>query len=196
MLNGTTPEIKHRKWGPKPLLNLCWIILYFVEFCGLFFFWYLFLVIISSFEAIFCSISRHYSSKKVVILHFRKASKCVMLMSSFHVLHDWTPCGNTANVQKIMNRFSMDPYFYYYKQEFTFISKKPILVSSFLANLLLIFQLQQRAQLCIWDCRAVLWLFEIFLEKIVNSFKKEVDFYCTIVWSYNSAIEGNYLGGL
>ena len=127
---------------------------FFLLVCG-----YPFLVIISSFEAIFCSISRHYSSKKVVILHFRKASECVMLMSSFHVLHDWTPCGNTANVQKIVIRFSMDPYFYHYKKE-------------------------------------VLWLFEIFREKIVNSFKKEVDFNCTIVWSYNSAIEGNYLGGL
>ena len=94
-------EIFYTYSEPKPLLNRCWIILYFVEFV----FWfvgYLFLVIISSFEAIFCSISRHYSSKKVVILHFRKASKRVMLMSSFHVLHDWTPCGNTANVQKIM----------------------------------------------------------------------------------------------
>ena len=97
MLNVTTPKIQYRKWGPKPLLDRSWIILYYVEFCGLFSFWfvgYLFLVIISSFEAIFCSISRHYSSKKVVILHFRKASKRVMLMSSFHVLHDWTPCGN------------------------------------------------------------------------------------------------------
>ena len=146
--------------------------------CGLFFFWfegYLFLVIISSFEAIFCSISRHYSSKKVVILHFRKASKRVMLMSSFHVLHDWTAnamwkhckCSKDYDLDLVWNLISI-----IINKSLHLLYKKLILVSFVFANLLLIFQLQQRAQLCIWDCRAVLWLFEIFLEKTVNSFKK------------------------
>ena len=72
--------------------------------------------------------------------------------------------------------------------------KKLILVSFVLANLLLIFQLQQRTQLCIWDCRAVLWLFEIFLEKTVNcKLIQKRSWFLMHVWSYNSAIEGNYI---